>query len=335
MLFSNASTDIFIGNGALSKLSFYGKAVLLSDKTVFHLHGKQVLSYLCPSSLPLVVEPGEQSKTPAVVSTLRDAMVSAQLNRGIPFITLGGGVITDLGGYVSGTYMRGLDLTHIPTTLLGMVDAAIGSKVAINHAKAKNVFGLFYPPKQILIDPNILQTLPKQELENGEAEIIKMGLIYAPKLLKITSLQERIIESIQAKIAIVEKDPYGDALRTILNFGHTVGHAIEASCSFQIAHGRAIILGMLAEGYLSYLLKRLSYQSWQIVYSVLKPFQIDCDIKPQKIMEFISMDKKMDKNTLYMPLLRDIGDVAIHQKIEKKVLYQAVEWVSTWPAIKL
>ena len=214
---------------------------------------------------------GEQHKSRATKEKLEDQLFEKELGRDICVIALGGGVTTDLGGYLAATYCRGVPLVMMPTSLLGMVDASIGGKTGVNTPYGKNLVGSIYQPKKVLIDPATLQSLPLKELRNGIVEMIKHGLIldrdyftylneHADQLLELdlSILEKAIFESCRIKREIVEQDDRESGKRNLLNFGHTVGHALENLTHYSLAHGEAVAIGILVESHLAVQLGHLN-----------------------------------------------------------------------------
>lgn len=204
-----------------------------------------------------VVPPGESHKTLGTVSAILEHCLTLGLDRTATIVGVGGGVVCDIAGMVASTYLRGVDLVLVPTSLLAQVDAAVGGKVGVDVGQAKNAAGAFYPARAILVDPDVLATLPLSEVVNGSAEIIKIALIAspdlaadlaripdAPALLEHRSL---LVDAASLKASIVRDDPYERHTRKLLNYGHTIGHAVEAASGFTLSHGQAIAIGMIAE----------------------------------------------------------------------------------------
>jgi len=250
------SSNIHIGAGLLQTdliNSLCHHPVLIADRALQSV-GEKLAKKI--GALLLTVPGGEASKTRDMKEMLEDNLLNKQFGKDTTIIALGGGVVTDLVGFLASTYMRGVPLILIPTTLLAMVDGAIGGKTAVNTPLGKNLIGTFYPPKAILIDLDLLQTLPQKEWTHGIAEILKYGFIADPTLLQLDNWEPAIRTSIQIKLGIVEKDPFEQGLRRILNFGHTIGHGIEQVSDYTIPHGEAVAFGCLVEAHLS---QRLGY----------------------------------------------------------------------------
>lgn len=234
--------------------------VLICDDNIKTLYAHQFFKF---SRLNLSISPGEQSKTRLVKQELEDQLLSSGFRKQSIIVALGGGVITDLVGFLASTYYRGVDFISIPTSLLAMVDSSIGGKTAVNTAWGKNLIGQFYFPKSVWIDVSFLATLPKIEFINGMAEVIKHAALfdisYWQFLMTETKaifdlapepLMEMIKRSIEIKHQIVALDPFEKKERALLNFGHTIAHGIEISSNYSIKHGEAVAYGMILEAYI-------------------------------------------------------------------------------------
>lgn len=269
------SYSIVVERGALGNLGprlrelrVGGRAALVSVPTIARLHGKPVLESLEEAGFaitPVEVPDGEAAKTLAVAERSWNALLEAGLDRTSVVIALGGGAVGDLAGFVAATYMRGVNFVQAPTTVLAQVDASIGGKTAINHPRAKNLVGAFYQPRLVLVDPLTVATLPEREFRSGLAEIVKHGIVldaayfgdveaHAPAIrARDGGTLERIIGgSCRLKAGIVERDERESELRHVLNYGHTIGHALETVTAYQRwAHGEAVSLGIVAEARLA------------------------------------------------------------------------------------
>jgi 3-dehydroquinate synthase len=248
----------------LSKAIENKRVIIITNSLVNNLYGAKLLSALRKDGFNsdlIEVHDGEKYKTLSTANYLYDELLKRKADRTTTLIALGGGVIGDLTGFVAATYMRGLPLVHIPTTLLAQVDSSIGGKVAVDHPLAKNIIGSFYQPKAVYTDPEVLQTLSDKDIKNGMIEAIKIAVIKSPVFFKWLEknidqllkkhkdlLCEVVKESVSLKADIVLKDPWESRLRKILNFGHSIGHALEVRAGYQdLNHGEAVALGMLIE----------------------------------------------------------------------------------------
>ncbi len=267
----------------------------------------------------LTLPPGETTKSLEFYSLCLDWLSKNGANRKSTIIALGGGVIGDLAGFAAATYMRGVALVMIPTSLLAMVDSSVGGKVGIDTEFGKNLVGSFWPPKEVRICPQVLESLPKRHLRNGLAEVLKYGFIMVPGLLQ--SLQKWIKDGDYASVAaacihckaqVVQEDEFETSgRRAILNFGHTVGHAIESHLHYQdLLHGEAISIGMVVECYLAEKLGTCSAETFNVVQQTLQshglPIWHPALANSEGLIKLMKQDKKAD-HTINMSLIGDIG----------------------------
>jgi 3-dehydroquinate synthase len=265
------SYRIVVGAGALSqvgselsRLKIGRKVALVTDPVILALHGPGVTRSLAAAGFDVstvLLPEGESAKTLEVAASTWDRFLDAGLDRGSAVVALGGGAVGDLAGFAAATYMRGVNLVQLPTTLLAQVDASSGGKTAIDHPRAKNLIGSFYQPRLVLADTSTLLTLPERELRSGLAEVIKHGIVLdaayfseverdsAALIRRDVATLERIVAgSCRLKASVVEGDEQEAELRHVLNYGHTIGHAIEAVTGYRrFAHGEAVSLGIAAE----------------------------------------------------------------------------------------
>ncbi len=260
--------DVRIGGGLLGHVGEWvrnelpgQKAIVISNPDVDRLFGGMVRQSLEKEGfkpVTLLVAEGEQHKSLDTAARLYAGLQNAHAERSTPVLALGGGVIGDLAGFVAATYMRGLPLVALPTTLLAQVDSSLGGKTAVDHGPVKNNIGVFHHPELVISDTYTLSSLPQNEVSNGLAEVIKYGMIrdrpffnlLDKKIAAIRALEDDLLQEVVQRCAyikarIVEKDERDNGLRNILNFGHTIGHAIEAASDFRIGHGQAVALGMV------------------------------------------------------------------------------------------
>jgi len=313
-------TEVFIGEGLLK--SFFlknfcthlkGKIIIVADPLVKNLYALDLATEL--GAKILTIPSGEQAKGSKTCQFLLDELFKMGADRDTTLIALGGGVTTDLVGFIASIYMRGLALILVPTTLLGIVDAAIGGKTAIDTPFGKNLIGTIYPPKAIFADLDTLKTLSEKEKLNGLAEILKMGLIYDASIWetaqKNTQDPDLLLKAIQGKIEIVQQDPLERSLRRILNFGHTIGHALETISGYEIPHGEAVALGCCIEAYLSMQLNYFSpkeFEQIQTMYSCF-PLKLPSTYTRTNFIHALSFDKKKVLGKIRFVLLDKIGKV--------------------------
>ncbi len=299
--------------------------VIISDDTVSALYAQRLKNILEQLGSPVHVAtfpPGEHYKTRETKAKLEEVMLNARCTRDTYVIALGGGIVTDVAGFVAATYCRGVPVIYIPTTLLAMVDASIGGKTGVNVPQGKNLIGAFKQPHCVYIDVDFLTTLPTVEFNNGMVELIKHALIrdadlFAELERQTLSLQDKnqlehmIYRSCEIKRDIVEIDPEEKNMRQLLNFGHTVGHVIESVSHYDIRHGEAVALGMLIECYFSQQLGYLVPKALARIKAVLAtyhlPLALPDTIKQVSWLDYFKMDKKSLNSQVYSVILEDIG----------------------------
>jgi len=286
----NFGTKIYIGE----KIEIPSKKLaIITDSNVAKLHSSSLSEKLGSVEHTFFPFPaGEASKTRKTKERLEDLLISNGFGKECAIVGFGGGAVTDLAGFIAATYMRGVPYYAIPTTLMGMVDAAIGGKTSVNTPAAKNAIGCFYPASNIYIDISYLETLPEQEILSGFAEVYKYAFIAEPGLLSINNMKDLITMSCHVKKLVVEKDMFETGYRRILNFGHTIGHALEAASGFQIPHGFAVALGMRAESWISYALGHLPKEDLGLIETTLMRYPKPPTLSKKKIMDALSHDKK-------------------------------------------
>ncbi len=294
----------------------------------------------------ITIECGEKIKTINGYKDLAEKLIKNNVNRKSVLVAIGGGTLGDLAGFVSSTVLRGLDFFLIPTTLLSQVDSSIGGKNGINTAYGKNLIGTFYQPKNVLIDISVLDSLPKKEIKSGYAEIIKHALIndYAffcwlekniNKLLNLNKsiLEKAIYKSIMIKLFYVRKDEKESLLnshsRAMLNFGHTIGHAIESHYNYKkYNHGEAISIGMITEAKISNYLGLLSSTELDRIIIHFKKYKFkifDRILKEKKLIKIISKDKKNFKDNINFSLINKIGSSIFYEKLNKDKVYKILQ----------
>jgi len=263
---------------------------------------------------------GEKSKNLETCSTIASKMSDLGLDRRSVIVALGGGVVGDLAGFVASIFKRGIKYVQAPTTLLAQVDSSIGGKTGVDTDWGKNQLGTFYQPRAIFIDPSTLDTLPRSEVINGLGEMVKSGVIADRDLfrsiekarsLNIQNLKPLIPQTCRIKARIVEEDEREDNLRSILNYGHTVGHAIEASSNFKLSHGKCVILGMVAEGWISEKLGIFAESDHErqkdLLRRIIKSSKIETRLGTRQILGFAKLDKKSTAAAIRMALPEKIG----------------------------
>lgn len=304
--------DIIIKPGVLQELSSYldptQEYVIITDDNI----PKQYLHTIepqLPLHLTLEVPEGESSKRLEVVEFLLHKMLENGITRSATVIALGGGVVGDLAGFVASIYMRGIDFIQIPTTLLSQIDSSVGGKVGVNTPHMKNAIGSFKQPKLVLIDSNTLSTLDPRQVNSGIAEMIKYGLIASKPLFNallttniMPDIDQHIATCVKIKSDIVVADEFDKGLRQLLNFGHTIGHALEQSSKYALLHGEAIAIGMVL------MAKETAY--YKDLLKVLKKYDLPTSYEYDKdvIYHMITTDKKATKDHLNIILVDEVGN---------------------------
>lgn len=329
----NKKYPVFIGNAVLAGIPEFIKSkhkdkkiVIITEDNIKKLHEKSILDPLKTLKPFMISVPaGENSKSRETKQEIEDMLLEKNYGRDTVIIAFGGGVIGDLAGFVASTFMRGIPLMHVPTSLLAMVDSSIGGKTSIDTKHGKNLVGTIYQPDAVFSDLNFLKTLPKEEFLNGLAEVIKMAIILDKALFEFIeknhekilskekdSLLHIIRRSIELKKDIVEKDERESGLRQILNFGHTIGHAIEADSGFKIKHGHSISIGMAVESKIAVLLGDLSADDEKRIIHLLDLVGLPTRIKHNKtgsLIKFMVVDKKTRKQKPRFVILKKIGRI--------------------------
>ena len=344
------SYTVHIGDGLLAEagpvirqLGFFGKAVIITNPDVNQLYGarlQQSLKSAGFSPAVFIVPEGEEFKTLDTAGRLYLEMAAFGAERNTPVLALGGGVIGDLAGFVASTYMRGVPFIQLPTTLLAQVDSSVGGKVAVDHAQLKNMVGAFYQPKVVLADISTLKTLPPAQLTNGLSEAIKHGIIRDARLFayfeknigrikksELQILQHVVAADVRIKANVVAQDERDTGLRHILNFGHTVGHAVESVTNFEVAHGEGVALGMVAACRIAVSMGIFKAGDAARVTALLEAAGLKTTLPPvdlDAVMQAMQHDKKMSAGKIKFVLPRAIGEVIITGEVEmstvKKVL---------------
>lgn len=316
--------------------------MIVTDETVAALYGNTFSQAL---QAPLLSFPsGEDFKTRKTKEWLEDRMLEKGIERDCSLIALGGGVVTDMGGFIASTYCRGIPLFLIPTTLMGMVDAALGGKNGVNTKEGKNRIGTFYLPQKILIAPLFLSTLPSKEIKNGLVEMIKHGLIaeapyfftFQEKRGADLNLEQEIRRSVHIKMQIVQEDFKDLDKRHLLNYGHTVGHAIENASDYKISHGEAVAIGILVESYISYRLHLLPLEAlnsiWQTFNYQEIPLELPSEFDVERMKKALLFDKKTKTGQPRFILLKEIGVPFFHQgrystTVDSQILQESLDWM--------
>ncbi|KGG12546.1 3-dehydroquinate synthase [Prochlorococcus sp. MIT 0601] len=310
------------------------KVLVVSNPDVANPYGELFIKNLRDSGYEahlLVIEAGEDKKNLRAIEQIHDVAFEKRLERSSLMIAFGGGVIGDMTGFAAATWLRGIDFIQVPTTLLAMVDASIGGKTGVNHTKGKNLIGSFHQPKLVLIDPNVLKTLPEREFRAGMAEVIKYAIIgdevlfnnleKIPDLTKLSNISdanllEVLNRSVRSKIDIIVKDEFESGIRAILNYGHTFGHVIEALCGYGVwLHGEAVSIGMVTAGALALERGLWSKKDYQRQEHVLKRAGLPTvwpEMNLANVIRSLKSDKKVKDGGVRFILPTKIGQVNIY-----------------------
>lgn len=283
---------------------------LITDENVASLYTKAIRDELGSFQIEIITFPeGEMHKTRATKEKIEDEMFLKGIDRECTMIALGGGVVTDLAGFVAATYARGIPLINVPTTLMGMVDAAIGGKTGVNVVNGKNWIGAFYPAQHVVIEEQFLKTLPPKEIRNGFAEVVKYGAIDSPSLLNSLDCMNKrsvITECMAIKQRIVQEDLKESGKRRILNFGHTFAHALESLLDYQIRHGEAVAAGLIFESYVSHLMGGLAIEEVEQMIALLRDFSFP-NVEMHALLHAMRRDKKGAAESIRCVVLSQFG----------------------------
>ena len=334
---------VFIGSGVLATLpqlleqSAPGpRRIIVSSPRVWELHGEAIRKTSTERE-PILVPDGEKFKNTITVGSVYESLIKLGADRSAVIVAVGGGVIGDMVGFAAATYLRGVRLVQIPTTLMAQVDSAIGGKVGVNHHLGKNLIGAFHPPRLVVADPLVLATLPRREFRAGLYEVVKYGIIASPSLFDLVSSslpalfarEEGVVstivsESCRIKAEVVSADERESGLRRILNFGHTVGHALEAVTKYRrFRHGEAVAYGMLAAMELGAARGTTPEEARARVAALigmLGPLPPIGDLSVKEIVAAIGHDKKIVEGTLHFVAATGIGATTTLKDVTEKEL---------------
>ncbi len=319
------------------------KILLVSNPVIFEHYGPLAIAALEGAGYDVatvLLPAGEQYKTPTTLQLIYDAALDHRIERSSTFVALGGGVIGDMTGFAAATWLRGVNVVQVPTSLLAMVDAAIGGKTGVNHPKGKNLIGAFHQPRLVLVDPEVLETLPEREFRAAIAEVIKYGVIWdadlfqqleqAPRLDRLAHIEAGLLRAIltrscQAKAHVVSKDEKEGGLRAILNYGHTVGHAVESLTGYHtVNHGEAVAIGMVAAGQVAVQLGLWSQtecdRQTALIQKAALPTQIPAGVDIDAILVALQSDKKVQAGQVRFVLPTQIGVATVTDQVPTAVL---------------
>lgn len=327
----------------IAELNLGKKVLLVSNPEIFDYYGKTCLKSLENAGFETythLIPAGETHKNLQSIAQLYDTALANRLERSSTLVALGGGVIGDMTGFAAATWLRGINFVQVPTSLLAMVDASIGGKTGVNHPQGKNLIGAFYQPKLVLIDPTVLKTLPEREFRAGMAEVIKYGVIWDEDLftkleqaenidrfdsIDRALLQTILVRSTQAKAEVVSQDEKEAGLRAILNYGHTLGHAVESLTNYQqFVHGEAVAIGMVAAGKIATTMglwtETEAKRQEQLITKTKLPTQIPPELNIDEILATLKTDKKVKAGKVRFIVPTQIGKVTITDKVTEEVI---------------
>lgn len=347
----NYGYDIFIDNDTVNKLStikerfkLSSRAMIISDNNVAALYGDRVVNLLQAGGINArlaIIESGESSKSLSTAEKLYTTAIEMGLDRKSAVIALGGGVVGDLAGFIAATYMRGVPFIQIPTSLLAQVDSSVGGKVAVNHWMGKNLIGAFYQPKEVLIDLSVVQSLPKREISTGLGEIIKYGIIAdaeffsyleahtdAALSLEKETLVHMIARSCEIKADVVARDEKEESLRMILNFGHTIAHAIESETHYlKYNHGEAVAIGMHGAALLSKYMGLIDETTVERIKHLIAALRLPLyamECTAAAMYENLFHDKKVVDGQIKWVLIDAIGHTVIRDDVPAGLVQQVL-----------
>ena len=323
------------------------KIAVIADSNTQKLFGTQVMEELakcCKKVIMYAFPAGEKSKTLDTVKNIYKELIEAKFDRRDMLVALGGGVVGDITGYTAATYLRGIDFIQIPTTLLAQADSSIGGKTGVDFDGYKNMVGAFYMPRLVYMNVSTLKEQDERQYYAGFAEVMKSALIkdalfyewlldhmYEIHDRELEVLEEMVERSCTVKKLVVEKDPTEKGDRALLNFGHTIGHAIEKKQNFEMLHGECVALGMVAAAYLSWKHNWLSMEEYYEVRDMLVPFNLPISIDnldTRAILELTKSDKKMEAGQIKFVLLKKVGKAVIDKTVTDEEILNALEEIN-------
>lgn len=324
------------------------KALVVSSAPIFRHYGDRLITSLKAAGFQVaqhLIAPGERYKTLSSIQRIWDAAALHQLERSSVMIALGGGVIGDMTGFAAAGWLRGIAVVQVPTSLLAMVDASIGGKTGVNHAQGKNLIGAFHQPSLVLIDPEVLQTLPAREFRAGMAEVIKYGVIWDSDLFSQLEAAKRLDEyrfvkgelletllqrSCQAKATVVSQDEKEAGLRAILNYGHTLGHGIETVMNYRgVNHGEGVALGMIGAGRIALTLGKWDRSAvdrqQRVIEKAKLPTQLPESLDREAVLQALQWDKKVKDGQVRFILPTAIGQVELCPHVPETVIRSVLD----------
>lgn len=332
--------------GKLTELGYgSNKVCIVTDSNVAALYLEEVRSLLEPvfaSCTSFVFEAGESSKNTDTAGLVYEHLIQHKFDRKDLLVALGGGVVGDLTGFVAATYLRGIDFVQAPTTLLAQTDSSIGGKTGVDFMQYKNMVGAFYMPRLVYMNISTLESLPARQFSSGMAELIKHGFIKDSSYTQFIqdnssdimkqqpdALEEVIYRSCQIKREVVERDPKEQGERALLNFGHTIGHAIEKLSDFTLYHGECVALGMAGAAYISYRLGNLSETELNKLKTIIESYGLPVSLEqfpytPQEILAATKLDKKMESGKVKFIVLKTLGEACITKELSDEEILSGI-----------
>lgn len=325
------------------------KVCIVTDSNVGKLYLEEFQALLEPvfsKCVSYTFEAGESSKNTDTVGKVYEHLILNSFDRKDLLVALGGGVVGDLTGFTAATYLRGIDFVQVPTTLLAQVDSSIGGKTGVDFMQYKNMVGAFYMPKLVYMNLSVLKTLPKRQIASGMGEIIKHGLIKDEayfsyilensakiQALEMEALEELVYGSCEIKRNVVESDPKEQGERALLNFGHTLGHAIEKLSGFSLYHGECVALGMAGAGYISMKLGYITEKQLHMIEETIKSYNLPICLAefshtPEEILAATKLDKKMESGKIKFIVLKEIGNAVITKELTDEEILAGITYVT-------
>lgn len=333
----DSSYPILVGKDVLPTIAKFvpGACAIITNPTVGKLYAGKIAALL-PVTRIIEMPDGEEHKTLNTVRAVYDRLIDAQLDRQSTIIALGGGVVGDLAGFVAATYLRGVPFVQMPTTLLAMVDASIGGKVAVDHPHGKNLIGAFKQPRAVIADLDVLATLPAAEWRSGMAEAVKHGMLGDKELFEKLEtgdwkleMEDWLPRAIQVKVEFVQRDPFERGERIKLNLGHTFGHAFEKLSDYRLRHGDAVAIGLACAVRLAHRLQMCDATLVERIEALLHhiglPTRVPREMPVEKIIDAMQTDKKRVGGQLHFILPRAIGDVVIVDNVARQDVSAVIE----------
>ncbi|MFB8792389.1 MAG: 3-dehydroquinate synthase, partial [Potamolinea sp.] len=332
----------------MSRLKLGKKVLLVSNPVIFKKYGERAITALKLVGYEVsycILPAGERYKTLKSIQKIYDISLENRLERSSTMVALGGGVIGDMTGFAAASWLRGINVVQIPTSLLAMVDSSVGGKTGVNHPHGKNLIGAFHQPQFVLIDPLVLKTLPTREFRAGMAEVIKYGIIWDAELFakleqskrldQLRYVNEDLLQNIlscscQAKADVVSQDEKESGLRAILNYGHTIGHAVESLTGYKLVnHGEAVAIGMVAAGQIAVKLQMWKPEEAQrqdaLIQKTGLPTQLPNSLDIEAILDTLQTDKKVKDGKVRFVLPTQIGEVTITDQVPGDVIREVLQ----------